>query len=177
MRRLAAVLIALLAFVPHGAAAAIFASAESGFSADFMTDPEIVPPQPSEKDGTGATLSLAVMYKSSEQSVFITSVVVDTFTAPFVINVPASLAKERDNFITPLSGTLTATTTGTLQGSPATFFSFVIGNGSVKGRGLVVILDKATPRIYVVTMVYRTADATPNQIAGLNNFIDSFKLQ
>lgn len=176
MRKLAAILLALFVLLPQGAAAAHYASADYGFAADFVTAPEIMPPEPSEKDDTGATLSTAVLFNSSEQGVYVSSVVVDTFAAPFTLDVPASLLKERDSFIAPLQGAITDSRTDTLQGSPAIFFTFETGDHAVKGRGLVVILDKAAPRIYMATMVY-TSDASQSQIADLNAFIDSFKLQ
>jgi len=176
MRKWAAILLALFVLLPQGAVAAHYASTDYGFAADFVTAPEIMPPQPSEKDDKGGTLSTAVLFKSAKPSVYVTSVVVDTFDAPFTLNVPASLQNERDNFVAPLQGAITDSRTDMLQGSPAIFFTFETGDHAIKGRGMIVILDKATPRIYVATMVYTSA-ATQSQIADLNAFIDSFKLQ
>jgi len=176
MRKLTALLLCLFAFLPQGASAAVFNSPEYGFAANFPAPPQAMPPQPSEKDSSGATLSMATLFNAAQQGVYFSTVTVDVFNRPYTIDVPASLLKERDNFVAAFKAPLTEQHTGLFQGSPATFFAFAAADHSIQGRGMVIILDRPTPRIYIVAIVY-TAAASQDQITGLNRFVDSFRLQ
>jgi hypothetical protein len=175
MRKLAAIVFSLLAFAAPCALADVVSAPDYGFSADFPVTPQITPPAPSEKDADGKTISMATIYNGGVQGSYVSIVTVDVFNGPTKINVSASLDQERDNFVKPFSAQITQSHTGTLQGSPANFFTFSTPDGSIQGRGMIVILDQPTPRIYIVTMAYRagTPQAT---IDALNLFIDSFKL-
>ena len=169
----AIVFLALLA-VPQAAAAAPFSSTDYGFSVDFLSDPEISLPRPSEKDAEGNVESNTVTYSAGQPGDYYSAVTVDSFLAPTRIDVARSLAAERDTFANSF-GTLTSSRTDTFEGLPAVFFTFANDDGTQAGRGMVVILAGAAPRIYLVTMVHK--DSTPQAtVDALNSFIDSFRL-
>ena len=174
MQKFAGAVLAALLLVPSLAAAAPYASNDYGFSADFLSDPEISAPRPSERDADGNVESDTVTYSAGQPGDYYSAVTVDTFLAPTPLDVAGSLADERDTFARSF-GSVTSSRTDTFQGSPAVFFTFANDDGTEAGRGMVVILNGPTPRIYLVTMVHK--DSTPQAtVDALNSFIDSFKL-
>src|SRR5215472_6246478 len=131
---------------PSPAAAEMYSSNDTGFSADFLADPDISPPRPSEKDDDGNIESNTITYSAGQPGNYYSAVTVDTFLAPTPIDVASSLARERDTFANSF-GSVTSSRTDTFQGSPAVFFTFANDDGTQAGRGMVVILDQPTPRI------------------------------
>jgi hypothetical protein len=173
-QKLAGAVVAALLLTPSLAAAETYASNDSGFSADFLADPDISAPRPSTKDADGNVESNTVSYSAGQPGDYYSAVTVDTFLAPTPLDVAGSLAAERDAFASSF-GSVTSSRTDTFQGEPAVFFTFASDDGTQAGRGMVVILDQPTPRIYLVTMVHK--DSTPREtVDALNSFVDSFKL-
>jgi hypothetical protein len=174
MQKFAGALLLALLLAPLPAAAAPYSSTDYGFSVDFLGDPEISMPRPSERDQDGNVESNTITYSSGQPGDYYSAVTVDNFLAPTPIDVPGSLARERDTFANSF-GSLTSSRADTFEGSPAVFFTFANDDGSQAGRGMVVILAGPVPRIYLVTMVHK--DSTPQAtVDALNSFIDSFRL-
>lgn len=166
---------AALLLAPSLATAEPYSSNDSGFSADFLADPDISAPRPSQKDADGNVESNTITYSAGQPGDYYSAVTVDTFLAPTPLDVAGSLTAERDTFANSF-GSVTSSRTDTFQGAPAVFFTFANDDGTQAGRGMVVILDQQpTPRIYLVTMVHK--DSTPQAtVDALNSFVDSFKL-
>jgi len=100
------------------------------------------------------------------------TVVVETFTNPTKIDASSSLKAERNRFIDDASASLTSSRVDTFEGHPATYFTFEIRRA--KGRGLVVIQDKAIPKIYIVTALYTRENG--DSVEAVDQFMDSFGL-
>ena len=133
--------------------------------------PEVNGPAPSEKDNSGEILSNSVTYQAQTENIVLT-LVVETFTNPTKIDAASSLKAERNRFIDDAAASLTSSRVDTFEGYDATYFTFEIRRA--KGRGLVVIQDKAIPKIYIVTALY-TRENT-DSVEAVNRFMDSFKL-
>ena len=151
--------------------AAVVNSPEQGFSADFPMNPEVNGPAPAEKDNSGKILSNSVTYETQTENILLT-VVVDAFTNPTKIDVASSLKAERNRFIDDAAASLTSSRVDTFEGYAATYFTFEIRRA--KGRGLVVIQDKAIPKIYIVTALYTRENE--DSVEAVNRFMDSFRL-
>ncbi len=174
MLKFAGAAVAAVLLAPWPAVAEPYSSSDFGFSADFLSDPEISPPRPSERDDAGHVESNAVTYSAGEPGDYYSAVTIDSFVVPTPIDVAGSLASERDTFARSF-GSITSSRTDTFEGLPAVFFTFANDEGTQAGRGMVVISAGATPRIYLVTMVHK--DSTPQAtVDALNSFIDSFRV-
>jgi hypothetical protein len=156
--------------------AAAFRSADYGFSADFPSAPSVGSPTPSEKDDRGNTLSTSGSFLAASEGVYFADVSVDKYNMSATLNVPRSLEDERDNFVQAIPGTVTSSRTGTFQGFPAMSFTFQAANGFPKGRGMIVMPQRAIPVIYIVVMAYFN-NSSASTIEDLNKFIDSFKIE
>ena len=161
----------VLLLYPVVSEAAVVNSPEQGFSADFPMNPEVNGPAPSEKDNSGKILSNSVTYETQTENILLT-VVVDAFTNPTKIDVASSLKAERNRFIDDAAASLTSSRVDTFEGHAATYFTFEIHRA--KGRGLVVIQDKAIPKIYIVTALYTRENE--DSVEAVNRFMDSFRL-
>jgi hypothetical protein len=161
----------VLLLYPAVSWAAVVNSPELGFSADFPMNPEVNGPAPSEKDNSGKILSNSVTYQGQTGDVMLT-VVVNMFTNPTKIDVISSLKGERNRLIDDASASLTSSRVDTFESYPATYFTFEAHRA--KGRGLVVIEEKAVPKIYIVTAIYARENA--DSIAAVDRFMDSFRL-
>ena len=161
----------LLLLCPVVSRAAVVNSPEQGFSADFPMNPEVSGPTPSQKDNSGKILSTSVTYQTQTENMVLT-VVVDTFTNPTKLDVASSLKAERNGFVDSAAANLTSSRVDAFEGYPATYFTFEMTGA--KGRGLVVIQDKAIPKTYRVTALYTRENRA--SVEAVNRFMDSFRL-
>ncbi len=174
MRKLAAVVATLcVLFLP--AAAEQFTSAQLGFSADFPTTANVGQSDGSEKDNNGNFISHAVMTTSAQPGYFVAIAVVDSFDIPFNLDIPGTLATERDNFLKSLNASITASHTGTLDGNQATFFTYDTADHSASGSGVVAVVAREKPRVYMAATMY-TPNASSDQVAALGTFLESFHI-
>lgn len=165
-----------LVLLSGGALAAPYSSDLLGFSADFPGTPAVDSPAGSEKDETGKFISTSVMVSEQVQGVYMAAVLVDTFDAPHVLDIPLSLANERDSFVKPLNGTVTTSNTGFVDGNQAMFFNYVTPDGSSAGGGIVSIVAGEKPRIYLLVTMH-TANASSAQLAALDRFTGSLRIK
>jgi len=176
LKRLAAAAAVALLLLPAAAFGEQYNSDKYGFSADFPSAPTVGDPTGSEKDKDGNFVSTSVMFTDIDQGVSAALIAVDSYVVSMPIDVAASLTNERDNFVKGMSASTTSSRAGTLDGSQALFFSYDRADHGAGGSGVVVIIETAKPRIYVVATMH-TPSASAERIADLDRFVSSFHLK
>jgi hypothetical protein len=173
MHWLTVFVLALFAFVP--ARADVFTSNQFRFAADF---PDIVKesdPADSERDAAGNVISKIVMFSSGAPGRYFAAVAVDTYVVPAALNAAQALAAERDAYLREINATARNVTTRPFAGHAAMQFEFGTPNAAIAGRGLVVIIAKAQPVIYMLVTAYSPQVSAADRTA-VERFYRSFRL-
>jgi len=166
---------AFVSMLPMKASGEAFTSEQYGFTAEFPADVTVGDPQGSETDAKGNFIAKSVIIQSRVLGVWTAMVNVDTYGVSRKIDAGSTLAMMPKMFAAQLDATITSSKPGKVGVYNARFFSFSTPDNGTTGQGIVVVVPSAKPRTYQV-LVTHTGLASPENIAGLQRFLNSFQI-
>jgi hypothetical protein len=164
----------LVALLPLRAGAETYSSDVYGFSAVFPADVTIGDPQGSETDAKGHYISKSVIVQSRVMGIWTAMVTVDSYTVARKLDVNSALTLRPKMFAAQLDATITASKPGKVGPYKARFFSYQTNDKKSSGKGIEIVVPSEKPRTFEV-LTSHTDLASPENIADLENFLDSFQ--